>query len=289
MLPSSQDLTFFLEMAKTLNISRSSERSGVTQSALSQSLKRLEKNIGVPLFIRTKTGLKLTKAGSKFLKKSHLILDTWENLRNDVIRDSKVLRGRYTLGMHEAVALYSLSSFLPQLMTLYPELEFSFIHEPSRILTEKVISFNLDFALVVNPIKHPDLIIKDICVDFFTLWVSPHINKKNKELPLIYTPDLIQAQTIKNGLEKSQFQFKRSILSSSIEVVKKCTLEKVGVGILPTRIAGLDLPKGEALKIYDQKAPKFKDKICLVYRYETQNIPAIKTLSYTLKKLLKPL
>ena len=289
MLPSSQDLTFFIEMAKTLNISRSSERIGVTQSALSQSLKRLEKNIGLPLFIRTKTGLKLTKAGSKLLNKSHLLLDTWENLKNDVIRDSKVLRGRYTFGMHEAVAMYSLSSFLPQLMGLYPELEFSFIHEPSRILTEKVISFNLDFALVVNPIKHPDLIIKEICVDYFTLWVSPHISKKPKDLPLIYTPDLIQAQTIKRGLDKSPFPFKRSILSSSIEVVKKCTLEKVGVGILPTRIAGLDLPKGEALQIYDQKAPKFKDKICLVYRYETQNIQAIKTLSHTLRKLLKNL
>ena len=276
-------------MAKTLNISRSSERIGVTQSALSQSLKRLEKNIGLPLFIRTKTGLKLTKAGSKLLNKSHLLLDTWENLKNDVIRDSKVLRGRYTFGMHEAVAMYSLSSFLPQLMGLYPELEFSFIHEPSRILTEKVISFNLDFALVVNPIKHPDLIIKEICVDYFTLWVSPHISKKPKDLPLIYTPDLIQAQTIKRVLDKSPFPFKRSILSSSIEVVKKCTLEKVGVGILPTRIAGLGLPKGEALKIYDQKAPKFKDKICLVYRYETQNIQAIKTLSHTLRKLLKSL
>ena len=289
MLPSSQDLIFFIEMAKTLNISRSSERIGVTQSALSQSLKRLEKSIGLPLFIRTKTGLKLTKAGSKLLNKSHLLLDTWENLKNDVIRDSKVLRGRYTLGMHEAVAMYSLSSFLPQLMGLYPELEFSFIHEPSRTLTEKVISFNLDFALVVNPIKHPDLIIKEICVDYFTLWISPHISKNPKDLPLIYTPNLIQAQTIKRRLDKSPFPFKRSILSSSIEVVKKCTLEKVGVGILPTRIAGLDLPKGEALKIYDQRAPKFKDKICLVYRYEIQNIPAIKTLSHTLRRLLKPL
>jgi len=289
MLPSSQELTFFIEMAKTLNISRSSERIGVTQSALSQSLKRLEKNIGLPLFIRTKTGLKLTKAGSKLLNKSHLLLDSWENLKNDIIRDSKVLRGRYTLGMHEAVAMYSLSSFLPQLMGLYPELEFSLIHEPSRILTEKVISFNLDFALVVNPIKHPDLIIKEICVDYFTLWVSPHISRKTKDLPLIYTPDLIQSQTIKSGLDKSPFSFKRSILSSSIEVVKKCTLEQVGVGILPTRIAGLDLPKGEALQIYDQKAPKFKDKICLVYRYETQNIQAIKTLSHTLRKLLKTL
>ena len=289
MLPSSQDLAFFIEMTKTLNISRSSEKIGVTQSALSQSLKRLEINIGVPLFIRTKTGLKLTKAGGKLLKRTNLLLDTWENLKNDVIRDTNVLRGRYTLGMHEAVAMYSLSSFLPQIMTLHPELEFSFVHEPSRILTEKVISFNLDFALVVNPIKHPDLIIKEICVDYFTLWISPHIGSKNKELPLIYTPDLIQAQTIKKGLDKSPFPFKRSILTSSIEVVKKCTLEKVGVGILPTRIARLDLPKGEALKIYDQKAPKFKDKICLVYRYETQNVPAIKTLSQTLRKLLKAL
>ncbi|MDC0255587.1 LysR family transcriptional regulator [Bacteriovoracales bacterium] len=289
MLPSSQDLSFFIEISKTLNLSRASERIGVTQSALSQSLKRLEKNIGLPLFIRTKTGLNLTKAGLKLVKNAQSLLGHWENLKNDVILDSNELRGRYTFGMHESVALYSISQFVPTIIQQYPELELKFIHDHSRNLTEKVISFNLDFALVVNPIKHPDLIIKEICVDIFTLWTSPHLKTINPNTPLIYCPELVQSQSIHNRLSKSKLGFKRSITSSSIEVVKKLTMEKVGIGILPTRVANLGLKTADSLKIYGKSAPKFKDKICLVYRYDTQNIPAIKALAFDLKKLLKSL
>ena len=289
MLPSSQDLSFFIEISKTLNLSRASERIGVTQSALSQSLKRLEKNIGLPLFIRTKTGLNLTKAGLKLVKNAQSLLGHWENLKNDVILDSNELRGRYTFGMHESVALYSISQFVPTIIQQYPELELKFIHDHSRNLTEKVISFNLDFALVVNPIKHPDLIIREICVDIFTLWVSPHLKTINQNTPLIYCPELVQSQSIHDRLSKSKLGLKRSITSSSIEVVKKLTMEKVGIGILPTRVANLGLKTADSLKIYGKSAPKFKDKICLVYRYDTQNIPAIKALAFDLKKLLKSL
>ena len=286
MLPSSQDLSFFIEISKTLNMSRASERIGVSQSALSQSMKRLENNIGRQLFIRTKMGVNLTKAGHKLVKHAQSLLNNWEGLKNEVLLDSNELRGRYTFGMHESVAIYSLSCFVPQLIEQYPELELKFIHDHSRNLTEQVISFNLDFALVVNPIKHPDLIIKDICVDIFTLWVSPHL-KMTQNIPLIYAPELIQAQAIHNQLRHSKLDFKRSLVSSSIEVVKKLTVEKVGVGILPTRVANLDLKKSDSLKIYHKSAPQFKDKICLVYRYDTQNIPAIKILANELKKFLK--
>ena len=66
MLPNASDIQSFLEVTKTKNISRAAERLGLTQPALSQSIKRLENAFGQQFFIRGKGGVKLTRAFEKF-------------------------------------------------------------------------------------------------------------------------------------------------------------------------------------------------------------------------------
>jgi DNA-binding transcriptional LysR family regulator len=65
MLPNSADLSFFLEVSNTGTMSRAAERLGVTQPALSQSMKRLEIVFDKQLLLRGKGGVTLTKAGEK--------------------------------------------------------------------------------------------------------------------------------------------------------------------------------------------------------------------------------
>jgi len=61
MLPSAAELEYFLEVANTLNLSRASERLGLSQPSLSLAIKRLELSIGTQLFIRHKQGVTLTQ------------------------------------------------------------------------------------------------------------------------------------------------------------------------------------------------------------------------------------
>ena len=80
MLPSPTEILYFNEIAKTSNLSRAAERLGVTQPTLSLALKRLEDTIGMPLMIRSKTGVQLTRAGQKLLTKSLTILENSQRL-----------------------------------------------------------------------------------------------------------------------------------------------------------------------------------------------------------------
>ena len=70
MLPNPAEILYFLEVASTLNISRAAERLGITQPTLSLAVQRLEATLGTPLLLRGKTGVRLTKAGSKFATQS---------------------------------------------------------------------------------------------------------------------------------------------------------------------------------------------------------------------------
>ena len=80
MLPSSTDLTYFAEIAKTGNLSQAATRLGVSQPSLSLAMQRLEHCLGAPLLVRSRLGVKLTKAGEQLLADTLRLLEDWENL-----------------------------------------------------------------------------------------------------------------------------------------------------------------------------------------------------------------
>ncbi len=279
MLPNASDLQFFLEVAKTLNMSRASERIGITQPALSQAVKRLEHSFGQDLLLRSKGGVTLTKAGEKLAFKARELLDAWEKLRDEAVKDGAEIRGRYSIGCHPSVALYTLENYVPELMQKYPELDLKFHHDLSRKITEDVISFKLDIGIVVNPVAHPDLVIKELYRDEVTFWRAKKVNSnillESEHKVLVYDPDLLQSQDLLGKLAKRNIEFKRTLTSTSLEVIRQLVISGAGIGILPGRVVGSALSK---LELVDAKLPKYQDRICLIYRVDSQKSLAAKGL-----------
>ena len=259
------DLKYFLELSQTLHLTRASERLGITQPALSHCLKRLELDLNCQLFIRSKKGVQLTPAGSKLKQSANSMIQQWENLRQNISDDIETPQGVIKLGVHSAVAQYSLN-FLGSFMKKNPAIEVKLTHGLSRHMTEQVVSSVLDVAFAVNPSPHPDLIIKEICRDEVCLWKAK--NCLNEDI-LIIEPSLLQTQDILQKLNKKGFHFKRIIESASLEVIANLVAQGVGCGIVPERV----------LQIYETQsyekvkgAPQFSDKICLVYKQEFRKI-----------------
>lgn len=267
---SPQEIHYFIEVANTLNLSRASERLGVTQPTLTHAIKRLEEDLGVILFHRSKQGVHLTQAGERFLASSLSLLDAWEKAAMSAKNTKVKAEGRLKLGCHPSVARYTLPVFLKSLMHENPGLEVHLTHDLSRHISEKVISWELDFGIVVNPPLHPDLVIKEICQDTVTLWAKKECTASDI---LICDLDLLQVQSIMAKLKKREIAFKRIIHSSSLEVIATLVLSGCGVGILPERVMRSN-ENAEITMI--SKSPFFKDRICLIYRAGTQESLAAK-------------
>lgn len=252
------DLKYFRKICETLNVTRASEAIGISQPALSYSLKRLEGEIGADLIIRKKNGVELTKLGEEFYKRSLNLIIEWENIQTLMTSDNKEARGEYSIGIHPSVALFSLDKFLPKLIEEFPNIDFKLVHGLSREMTEKVISWEVDFGIVVNPIRYPDLVIKELCKDIVTIFY-----KKGCQNKLIFDPDLAQTQDILKRFKIKKELMEGRILSRSLEVIGSLVAKGMGYGVLPSRVARLH----PNLIELDQ-APLFHDKICLIYRPE---------------------
>jgi DNA-binding transcriptional LysR family regulator len=142
---------------------------------------------------------------------------------------------------------------------------------------------------VINPVKHPDLIIRKLGIDETRFWVSDG-NKKIQDIHsehavVICNPNTTQAQYLLNRIKKMGIVFKRTISTESIAVAAKLTAHGGGVGILPTR-AVKSLYYKELKPLL--KLPTHSDELCLIYRNENRNIKAIQAIVKAIKDHSSP-
>jgi DNA-binding transcriptional LysR family regulator len=275
------DIQYFIEVAENKNISRSAERIGVSQPSLSIAIKRLEDSLGLPLLSRHRNGVQLTKARQEFLVRGKKLLLDWQQLRVEVNKNFTEVQGTYSLGCHVSVGLYSLHRFLPTLYEKYPLLQIRLVHDISRSITEQVISHKIDFGIVVNPVRHPDLVIKELVNDDVGFWRAKK-SKSFENKPLICDPQLTQTQKLLKKLAKNKVFFNREIHSSSLENIARLTAADAGIGILPSKVALAMF--ADELTLFDPKWPIFKDSICLCYRADSQKSKGAKLIIETILK-----
>ena len=274
--PRPWDIRYFQEIARTLNLSRAAERLGVGQAALSLSLKRLEESLQTKLFLRRNRGLKLTPAGQTLLKASNRLLSDWEAVITETKKSNTEITGLYTVGCHPSVAIYSLKNIIGDLYRSFPRLEIRLVHNLSRIICEEIISGNIDFGIVVNPVKHPDLIIRKLARDEVGFWKTPG----GPDDVLIYNPELTQSHVV---LKKSR-TFERSITSSNLEVIATLADAGVGTGILPGRVAKAIGPN----LVRQKNQPQYMDEITFLYRADLPKTRATQSIIQAFKSLSIP-
>ncbi|MDI1226350.1 MAG: LysR family transcriptional regulator [bacterium] len=273
MMPSPADLSYFAEVATTLNVSRAAERLGISQPSLSLAMQRLEDSVGVGLLVRSKRGVTLTPAGKQLLAHAKQLMQAWDDVKAGALASQNDIQGSYSIGCHPSMGMNLLAHIIPTLMKQHPKLDFRLRHDISRKVAEDVVSMKTDIGIVVNPVQHPDLVIHHLASDEVTLWTK----EKARDLPdvLICDPELLQTQGIMKKLKKAGISFSRTLTCSSLEVIGDLTAHGGGTGIIPARVAARAKQKLQRV----DKAPVFHDEHCLIYRVENKNIKTMQAIN----------
>ena len=282
---SQAELKYFLEVANTKNLSRASERLGISQPTLSVAIKRLENSIGTELLIRQKRGVALTQAGKQLLIHAKQLLQYWEEVKTQTLASHHEIQGSFKIGCHPSLGLNCLSGFLPDLLLDHPKLDIQLEFDLSRKISEQVINLSIDIGIVVNPVQHPDLIIFKLAKDEVTFWKSAEEKNRNQDLNsgeaiIICDSELAQTQWLLKNIQRRNIKFSRLIKIFNLEMVANLTAYGCGVGILPRSVA-LSLCKKTLIPI--DKMPVYHDEICLIYRHENRNIKAIQYIINVIK------
>ncbi|OON42228.1 hypothetical protein BTJ39_03115 [Izhakiella australiensis] len=118
-----KSLTSFVVLAEELQFSRAAKRLNLTQSALSQQIARLEKELGIALFERTKRSVRLSECGHVFLPDAQKVIDDIKQASETARRAAKGQLGKIAVAYVDAAPFSLLSPIVMHFRKLFPDVE----------------------------------------------------------------------------------------------------------------------------------------------------------------------
>ncbi len=147
----SKELLYVKTIAEEKNISKAAQKLFVAQPSLSQSLQRIEDSLGTRLFNRTAGGLTPTYAGERYYQIAAQILKMYNDFETEVSDINNLKTGRIHLGITTHLGTIVISRILPIFHSLCPNVEVYVSEENSATLDQKILSGELDFAVMHAP------------------------------------------------------------------------------------------------------------------------------------------
>ena len=146
-----RDLKYAVAVAEEGHFGRASARCGVSQPTLSGQIRKLEAELGTPLFERGRGGVRVTDAGEAVLREARLALQAAERVREAARLAQDPLGGTLSLGLIPTVAPYLIPRFVRRLREALPALSVTYREDITERLTADLVSGQLDAAVLATP------------------------------------------------------------------------------------------------------------------------------------------
>jgi DNA-binding transcriptional LysR family regulator len=167
-------LTYFESVSRHLHFTRAAQELNVAQPSVSQQIRKLEHELGAPLFNRMKRHVTLTEAGKTFLPHARAVLQRLEEARLEVQELSGMRKGTLAVGAPPSVGTHLLPRALARFSKRHPGIALTFREAGSRTLVSLLEEGELDLAVVIQPIRHPSLETEPLMEEELLLAVPRH-------------------------------------------------------------------------------------------------------------------
>jgi len=265
-----------------------SENCFVTQPTLSMQIQKLEDELGVKIFDRTKQPVIPTEIGVNLIAQARIILQEATKIR-ELINDQKIsMTGELRIGILPTLAPYLLPSLFKSMRQNYPQVNLIL----KETITEEVISElknnRLDCGLVVTPLNNSS--IKEDVLFYEELFV--YVSKKNT----LYDKKYVLASDLKSDqvwLLEEGHCFRSQVLNlcelqrssdlhfryetGNIETLKRMVDKSDGITILP-ELAVMEFNTSQMKQVKKLKEPSPAREVSLVTHRNHLKLKLIKTL-----------
>ena len=236
-------LRYVVAIARTGNFSRAAEQCHVSQPSLSQQIQKLEDELGERLFERMKRVAKLTPQGEAFLPRAIKILEEVEAAKQEASDAREFLGGTMRVGVLPTIAPYLLPTVLPQFIADFPGLEILFQEDTTAQLLKLVLSYEIDFALVSNPIHDERLAERELYSEELLLALPPNHPLTRKRLVKVNDLEAERLILMKEGhclgdqvldfCNRRDLRPTISFRSAQLETIQSLVRAGLGISLIP--------------------------------------------------------
>ena len=271
-----KELRNFMRVARAGSVSRAADELRLAQPALSRQIRKLEHELGVPLFARHGRGVRLSTAGSLLLERAEAIAHLVHQTGEEIKENRSPQRGRIALGVPPAAGRILISPFVERFQKIWPDTTLHMREGVASSLQEWLIDKRLDIAMLHNPPHLEALNISPILTE--RMWVigppARHLKagkpraryriRDLAELPLIL-PNMAHTnrRLVENAALEHGVRLRIKIEADSVAFAKAMVENGLGYTILTYAAVQDEVATGK-LAAYPIVRPTLSTKVTIV-------------------------
>lgn len=291
-------LKYVLAVAEHQNFTLAAEKCFVTQPTLSMQIQKIEDELNIQIFDRTKKPIQLTDIGQKIVSQAKNIVNEADRIQDIVEQQKGFVGGEFRLGIIPTIMPTLLPMFLTNFINKYPKVKLIIEELNTNEIITKLNNGHLDAAIAATPLEEEK--IKEIVLYFepFVAYIPEnhhHFQKQEIEVEDLNLDEILLLQDghcFRDGILNLCKNNKRSetnhfqIESGSFETLIKLADEGLGTTLLPY-LHTLDLKESDKKKLRHFKEPKPAREVSLIYPKSELKIHIINALRNTIAGVVK--
>ncbi|MCJ0975218.1 hydrogen peroxide-inducible genes activator [Pseudomonas sp. PS1] len=240
------ELRYIVTLAQEQHFGRAAERCHVSQPTLSVGVKKLEDELGVLIFERTKSAVRLTPVGEGIVTQAQKVLEQAQSIRELAQAGKNQLATPLKVGAIYTVGPYMFPHLIPQLHRVAPDMPLYIEENFTHILRDKLRTGELDAIIIALPFQEADVLTLPLYDEpFYVLMPAGHPWAKretidsemlnDKSLLLLGEGHCFRDQVLEAcpTTRKGEAPSHTTVESSSLETIRHMVASGLGVSILP--------------------------------------------------------
>lgn len=291
-------LEYILSVAQHKNFTKAAQFCHVTQPTLSMQVQKLEEQLNIKIFDRSKKPIQLTGVGEKIVIQAKKIVAEAERINDIVDQDKAYIGGEFKLGIIPTVMPTLLPMFLKTFVNRFPKVKLIIEELNTNEVLNKLHSGELDAAVVVTPLSLENIKERTLYYEPFVGYIPNNHRLSNKKFIEISDLNINDILLLEDGhcfrqgvlnlckaLKKNSSD-KFKLESGSIDMLVKLANEGLGMTIIPY-LNTFDLKKEEEknLKFFENPAPA--RKVSLIFNKNELKIQIIESIYETISAIIK--
>lgn len=292
-------LQYVLAVAEHKNFTLAAEKCFVTQPTLSMQIQKIEEELGIQIFDRSKKPIQLTDIGQKIVNQSKNIVNEANRIQDIVDQQKGFIGGEFRLGIIPTVMPTLLPMFLTNFIKKYPKVNLIIEELNTDEIITRLKNGHLDAAIAATPLEEEK--IKEIVLFYepFVAYIPENhtvFEKKEIEVSDLNLDEILLLQDghcFRDGIlnlcknnptDSDKFNF--HIESGSFETLIKLADEGLGTTLLPY-LHTLDLKEKDKAKLKHFKDPKPAREVSLIYPKNELKIHIIEALRQVISGVVR--
>ena len=238
-------LTYVLAIAEHKNFTKAAEKCFVTQPTLSTQIQKLEDELEVLIFDRSKKPIELTEVGRKIVNQARNIVNESERIQDIVDQQKGFIGGEFRIGIIPTVMPTLLPMFLKAFIKKYPKVKLKIEELTTEEIILRIRDGHLDAAIAATPLENENIKERVLYYEPFVGYIPEHhrlYNKKLIEISDLEIDDMLlleDGHCFRDGIInlckafKNQTDDNFQLESGSIETLIKLSNEGMGMTLLP--------------------------------------------------------